>query len=346
MIFRKKLSTADATELSERIAEIAATTYPLPDGLRAAAKSVGNRQVRRGMLRIADELSRGTSLNQAVKHSVEGIPPFLVGLLHVGAKQGKLPVVLTELSDHYRGSQAVRTQIGSTLWYPMIVTLFFGILATFVLTLVVPIFEQIYTDFDTELPAATELVLAVSRQFMPVIVPCVLGALLLAVAFRLLAGPVHWSRLVSAIPGFGSLLRWNGFIELLQLVRLQVAQDVPIPESLHSASLAVRDANLQLVAETLAKQVENGWSLADAMESHHETPGGIAPIVRWGEQYNELPHAIDTVTELLTGRIQYRASLATKFLPGVMLFTVGASAAYLVIALMLPLVNLIQNLSS
>ncbi len=346
MIFRKQLSNAAATELSERISEIAATTYPLPDGLRAAAKSVGNRQVRRGMLRIADELSRGTSLDQAVRHSVQGIPPFLIGLLHVGAKQGKLPVVLTELCDHYRGSQAVRTQISSTLWYPMIVTLFFGILATFILTLVVPTFEQIYTDFDTELPVATELVLALSREFLPVIVPSILGALLLVVLFRLVAGPVHWSRLVSAIPGFGSLLRWNGFIELLQLVRLQVAQDVTIPESLHSASLAVRDGNVQLIAGTLAKQVENGWSLADALEAHLETPGGIAPLVRWGEQHNELPHAIDTITELLAGRIEYRASLATKFLPGIMLLTVGASAAYLVIALMLPLVSLIQNLSS
>ena len=79
MIFRKTISTADATELSERIAEIATTSYPLPDGLRAAAKSIGNRRVRRGMLRIATELSRGTNLEQAVEHSVQGIPPFLIG---------------------------------------------------------------------------------------------------------------------------------------------------------------------------------------------------------------------------------------------------------------------------
>ena len=125
MAFRKKISTAEATELSERLAEIANTPYPLHIGLRAAAKSVGNRRIRSGMLRIAAALSRGTSIDQAVDNSVLGIPPFLVGLLHVGAKKGKLPVVLTELCDHYRNSQAVRNQIWSTLWYPIVVTMFF-----------------------------------------------------------------------------------------------------------------------------------------------------------------------------------------------------------------------------
>ena len=209
-----------------------------------------------------------------------------------------------------------------------------------------PTFDQIFTNFELELPVATQLVVSASRGFWPIIVPCFLGMIVFLCLLRVLVGPANWSRLISAMPGFGSLIRWSAYVELLQLLRLQVAQQVTIPESLRSASVAVRDANVQVVAKTLAVQVENGWSLADAMAAHGEVPGGITPIIHWDEQHDELPHAIDSITELLTGRIRYRATLVTKFLPGIMLITIGAATAYLVIALMLPMVSLIQNISS
>ncbi|MCA9213940.1 MAG: type II secretion system F family protein [Planctomycetales bacterium] len=345
MFSRNSLTTAEATELAERIGEIAATSYPLPEGLQAAASSVSNRRVRNGLLRISELLSRGTGIEQAVQQSVQGVPPFLIGILHVGAKQGKLPVVLTELSEHYRDSSAVRNQVSATLWYPIFVVVIFLALVSFMLTTIVPVFAVIFEDFDTEVPAATEFVIGLSRQFLPVVVPSIACFIPFVIAVRIFGGAANWSRLMCTVPAFGSLLRWSSFIELAQLLRLQVSQGVPIPEALRSSSLALRDANLANAAKTMAAQVDNGWSLADAMDSHTEVPGGISPILRWGETHNELPHAIDTISDLLSGRIRHRAAMINMILPPAMLIGVASCTLFLLSSILSPLVNLIQNLS-
>lgn len=344
MILSNKLSNAEVIELSERLTEIAGSPYPLPDGLKASAKSVRNRRVRQGMLRIAECLTRGTNVQQAMHQSIRGIPPFLVGLLHVGAKNARLPAVLVGLCDHYRETENVRAQIWSALWYPIIVVAAFLLLVVFICNVIVPPFVEIYVDFDTDLPPLTEGLIHVSSNFSRYFIPFVICFAVVSIAIRLIGGPANWCRLIGAIPGFGALIRWSAFTELLQLLRLQLSQNVPIPESLRSGAAAIRDANVRNIALTLAAQVDNGWSLSSAMEVHPDVPGGITPIIRWGEVNDRLPDAIDSITEMLSGRIRFRASLIVKTLPPIMLMVVGISIGFLVLALMVPLVGLIRYL--
>ena len=65
----------------------------------------------------------------------------------------------------------------------------------------------------------------------------------------------------------------------------------------------------------------------------------------WGEQHGLLPEALSVATELFDDRIEQQASLVRRLLPPVTLVVVATMMFFVLVALMLPLVTLIESLS-
>ena len=339
------LSTEEVTELTEEIVRITEANLPLSEGLRAAAGDVSNPRVRTGLSQLADCIEYGKTLDEGLASSGLRIPTYLSGLLEAGARAGKLPEVLIQLTDHYRSSQDQLRQIWSVLFYPLCLIGLMGIVLGIVLFGVVPELNQIYLDFEVELSQSTKGLIWFSEIGWRYVVGAMVGALLIAVLIRVLGGAASWMQVVATIPGFGRIMHWQGFAEFSELLRLLLLQEVPLGESLRLTAIAVRNANVAAVTHELATQVESGRSLADAMVSCDQVPPHMIPVIRMGEQNDRLPDSLRVVYELFEGQIDLRSRLLMSILPPIMFLLIAGFVVALLLGVFTPLVSLIQYLT-
>lgn len=339
------LSADEAMELTEQLVQVSESNLPFSDGLRAAATDISNHRVRTGLNQLAECVEYGQTLDEGLDARDLRIPSYLSGLLKAGARSGRLPNVLADLADHYRASRDLYRQVWSVLTYPIFLLILLGIVLGIVLFWVMPDMIQIYRDFDVEVSRFTQSMIWMSEVGWKYLFGGVVGAVALFLLIRIVGGRVRWMQFVSTVPGFGDILHWQGFAEFAELLRLLLVQEVPLVEALQLTAGAIRNPNVAHTTKALAVRVESGVALADAMLQEDQVPPHLIPVVRIGEQNDQLSESLSVIYELLEGQIRLRSRLMVAVLPPVMFLVIAGFAIALLFGLFVPLVNLISYLT-
>ena len=282
---------AETTELAERLAELSQAGLPLPEGLRAAAADADSVRLAGVLRMIAAELDAGVSLEIALGRLERRLPAYVQGVVRAGVRSGQLPALLTHMAAADRHAGQTRREIRLALAYPALLLTLMVALVLFVVFFVLPNMELIYDDFETEMPALTNMLLtsghligAFVRSWTGIVLLGIAGVgLLLFIFYRAvewagwsLANPRNvrssvqasnqlstlfnaircWpSRLLGTFPLVGPLMLWGQVASWARLLSVLVEARVPLSEALSLAAEGTRSANLADLSDRLAEQV-------------------------------------------------------------------------------------------
>lgn len=329
----------------ERLAELAESGMPLPEGLRSAAAETPSRVMTQQLLQLADDLESGSSWDQVLLAPQHGLSPHLMAIVQAGLQSGNLGDALNGLVDHYRQQRDVWRQLIWALTYPITVLAFaVGLLIVALMTLV-PAMTEVFTDFGTELPPLTVFWISVGRTFPTLALCGTTGIAIALMLVRMFGGRIGWHRFVASIPVIGPLFHWASVAEMVRLLQICTVQEMQLPKSLELTASAVGNPNMAKVARWLADGVDQGMPLARLLDATPRIPNFIVPIIRWGEKEGALEEAFESVHEILIGRIRMRSTLLSGILAPLIFIFVASTIGSLIIGMYLPLVRLIQNLT-
>jgi type II secretory pathway component PulF len=338
------LSVPETEALLGSVADATAAGLPLAAGLRAAADEASSRRLAGELRRLAWQLDAGRSLDDVLLTPPGRFSDYVGGLVRAGVRSGRLGEVLVELVDQQRRLREMWRSIRSALAYPTVLLVLAVGFCVFADLTVVSTFLNMFAEFKLKLPRATQVLVWWHRSGMSLLGAA--GVLLIGVAvFRLVAGPARWRRSVATVPLFGALTHWSGVAELTRLLAILADQQVPLPEALQLAAAGCRDANLREVSRWLAQGAAQGRSLADLLASTRRLPASLRPILSWGERSGQLAEAFQLASEMFEGRVRLRADLVRSLLPFGIFLTVGNLLLFMLVALYLPMLGLVQGLA-
>src|SRR5215472_13918839 len=104
---------------NQQLAAMLRDGIPLEGALKQLCKGMRRGALRTQVEQLAANLSRGTPLNEALRHSQ--VPEFYRQMVAIGASSNDLPGVLTMLADHYHRANTVWTRLKGLMVYPLIV---------------------------------------------------------------------------------------------------------------------------------------------------------------------------------------------------------------------------------
>jgi type IV pilus assembly protein PilC len=344
---RPALSAAQTIEIGGHIAELAGAGLPLESGLAAIAPELPHGRARRVLRGLVRRLRAGDDLSHAL--AAEGAPPELRALIRAGARAGRIGEVLEQYVSHTQGLNDLRWRLAMGLAYPLLLLAATGALAALMFCYIIPQFTAIFADFGIELPFLTVALVQVSRVATRYGVWIVLGVTagltVLTVVATMSLGPVGTRMVICRIPGLGPILRWSALSRFSHLMSILVRYRVPLPESLELSGNACGDAELRHGCRHLAASVRNGEPLSLASPGAAVFPRSFIQALVWSRNHASFPEALGAVGDLFASRARTLIPWLVSILAPLLVLFVGLVIGLIVIALFMPLIQLLNSLS-
>ena len=137
---------------------------------------------------------------------------------------------------------------------------------------------------------------------------------------------------MTAMPSFRSLMA------------LLLEEEVPLPEALRLTSIALQGTVLARQCRTAAAAVERGTPLDQAL-AVARFPDSLTALVAWGQQKTCLAEAFRAAAEAFEARTNSQTTLLNMLVLPVIYMIIVTFVGFMIIALLMPLISLISNLS-
>jgi type II secretory pathway component PulF len=313
--------------------------------LRAMQSDLPRGRLSRAIDVLASSLEAGKPTATAMAQAAGWLPAHVRGMLAAGVHSGRLAEVLEESLAQEQLRAESRRRMISVMAYPMFVlTLFLGWMA-FVLIVLMPSMNDIYTGFQIDLPGSTQLLVWLSGpQKWLFLVP--LAAL---DAAPLLLGTISHtyaaSWLLARIPLVGPAWRARNLIGFCNLLAALIEQSVALPAALQLTADGLDDGELKAACREAAIEAAAGQSLSGSIAAAPAFPNTLVPMIRWGEQTSNVSEALRSAAELYMKRLEIQTQLLSIVVPPVAFVVVGAATLWVLGATMMPLLKLISSLS-
>ncbi len=129
-----------SARLARTLAMMVASRLPIVDGLALTLPTIGNREIRARVARMADDIREGASLTAAMKRATI-LPPLLVAMVAGGESAGRLDVMLDRGADALEREHDAATRAALALLEPAIILVMGGAVAVIVLSILLPILQ-------------------------------------------------------------------------------------------------------------------------------------------------------------------------------------------------------------
>ncbi|MDR0938380.1 MAG: type II secretion system F family protein [Mediterranea sp.] len=269
------------------------------------------------------------------------------GVVRIGEETGKLDQSLQFLSDYYRKRNEQRNMVVGSLSYPLVIVITAVLVLFFMLTVVIPMFEQVYSRMGGELPAMTRFMIRLSERFPTL---CVVFAV---VGIALVGVKLWWgnteayrrftARLLLRVPFVGSLLRSHYQAQFCKLLYLLVSSDVPLLQSFEMLRGIIRFYPYERSFHVIIDGLTHGDSLSDNMDKFRDIYGGkLTALVRVGEETNCLPRMFANLSDDITQELEHRLKRLGSVLEPVLIIAIGGIVAFVLISMYLPMFQLGQ----
>jgi len=294
---------------------------------------------------LENEIVGGATLSLAMRQSGK-FTPYEYYSVQIGEETGKLSVVLTELSGHFKKKIEQQRQLIGALTYPVLVLTIAVLAIAFMLTYVVPMFADVLKRFGGELPFMTRMVMHISnfvKQYsMIFFLLCVLTGIIVATQRKKLWFRKYSSSFVMRVPMVGDLTQKIYLSRFANTMSLLIGSRIAMLQAIELVSKMVDFYPIEATLADISARILVGASLHEALGSHRIYPRKMVAMIRVGEEVNQLDTFFSKVSLQYAAEVEYQTNILSKFMEPLIIVVLGVVVGVILIAMYLPLFKLGQ----
>jgi type IV pilus assembly protein PilC len=293
---------------------------------------------------MMEEIRGGSTFSDALVKHPRVFDKLYVNMIRAGELGGMLEVVLNRLADFSERRQMLARKTKEAMAYPVMVMLVAAVIVTFMLVYIVPVFHEIFAEFDRPLPAPTLFLINVSdalRNSALKILAWSAGAIL---AFRLLmrfrlARHVK-DRIALKVPVAGQLITKISVARFARTLGTLITSGVPILQSL---SIVKETVGNRVVADAVGcvhDSIREGETIAGPLEESGVFPFMVVNMIDVGEETGHLDTMLLKVGDIYDAEVESAVGAMLKMLEPAMVVVLGGIVGFIVIAMYLPIIQM------
>jgi general secretion pathway protein F len=345
---QQRLNGQHLALLMRQLASLIQAGLPLDEALLALSEQTDRPAIRHLLTQMRGEILGGHSLSTTFAAYPNTFPPLIHALVAAGEHSGQLGTVLAELADYLEARHTLSTKVMLAFIYPGIVTATALIIVIFLLSYVVPQVVSVFIHTKQTLPLLTRLMMATSnglREWGWALI-IFFGAVSFGIRHALTypKNQYLWDEWQLHAPLLGPLIRGYNTTRFASTLAILTQAGVPILRALQAATDTLNNVALRTPMDDVMARVREGSSLARALHAHKGFAPVLIHLIRSGESTGKLPAMLKEAARGEAAEVERRTLTLTSFLEPVLILTMGIVVLLIVLAVMLPIIELNQGI--
>ena len=337
------------TTFTRQLATLVDAGLPLLRGLRVLEKQEKNPTLKEILGKLATSIEGGSTFSEALAQHPKVFNRLFVNMVKAGELGGVLEVVLKRLAEFSEKAQKIKGKVKAALFYPIAVLIVAVGIMILLMCFVVPKFKDVFSGMGFKLPSFTLFVMGVSDIIknnilatMGVVALCVIAFLLF---IKTKFGRHCWDKFQLHMPAFGPVISKVAISRFTRTLGTLVSSGVPILQALTIVRETAGNVIIANAVNSVHESVKEGETITAPLEASGVFPPMVISMVDVGEQTGALPEMMMRIADDYDEQVDNAVSAMTSLLEPIMIVFLAVIVGSIVIAMFLPLIQMISNMS-
>ncbi|MCX6640677.1 MAG: type II secretion system F family protein [bacterium] len=300
-----------------------------------------NKRFRKVLAQLGNDLKKGLALSDAMVSHPGVFSNLFVALVKAGEMSGSLQVTLQQLSDYLEAISETKRKVISAMAYPIFSVIFLICIVSFLLVVVVPMFEDVYAKFGAKLPIATRTLVAVSRIISHNVIIAV-GLAFMVVVSVWMTGMTEKGGLIIdgiklKIPVIGALLRNSIMNKFAKTFGILLGAGVPVLDSMNQVQKVVGNKVVEKGIREAKILIKDGFAISVALKKTQVFPPTLIQLTATGEETGEIDKLLDKAAMFYEKQLDAIVDRLTSLIEPILIMLIGSVVLIIIISLYLPI---------
>ncbi|TMK29599.1 MAG: type II secretion system F family protein [Actinobacteria bacterium] len=336
----------DLAVFSRQFATMVNSGLPILRALSILGDQTENKELQKVLVQVRLDVEQGASLSGAMDKHPKAFSDLYVAMVKAGETGGVLDNVLLRLADNIEKEVELRRKVKSAMTYPVVVVMLVGLIMSAMLLFVVPQFKSIYAQLGGTLPVPTQILLTASNAVRTYWYVFALFFFGVSFGFRRYKKTDRGRAQVDAVklkvPVFGSLFHKTALARFSSTLGMLLRSGVPILQALDIVADTVNNKVISRAVGDVQGAVREGESMAKPLSKHGVFPPMVVQMLAVGEETGAVDTMLDKVADFYNSEVSASVDALTSLIEPLMIAIVGGAVGAAVIALYMPMFNIIK----
>lgn len=295
------------------------------------------------LLNVISKIGEGETLSKAMSFSKE-FSTFETHSISIGEETGRLTVVMKALSVYFEKRMKLKRQLIKVLTYPAFLLISTTLALIFMLNYVVPMFAQIFKQFNKNLPPFTQAVINASSWLQNNLLELLIIAIVIGISFFILLKKPKYRMIfqnaVIRIPIFGPIMKKVYLARLFSSLSLLFGSKVPLITSLNQTALMIDYLPLEGILKKVILNIEEGKELSKSLAESNFFGARTISLISIAERTNNLERLFVQLSSQIEDELEHEAALIGVLVEPILILLIGCIIGTILVAMYQPLFNL------
>lgn len=317
-------------------------------------------QQRPGMLKnvlkqVGEDIEGGATLSEAMARHPKAFNHLYTNMVAAGEAGGVLDVILQRLADFLEKAQKLKNKVIGAMIYPIVVITIATAITMAIVIFIVPQFKTIFADFGVkELPWMTNILVNASDWlikgsppgWMVIVFSPILGMLIFRLIRQAQMGRYILDLIFMKVPVVGQIVTKSSIARFTRTLGTLIAAGVPILEALKITRDTTGNEIYRNMLNKVHDAIREGDSFVNPLRASKCVDALVVNMVDVGEETGELDKMLYKVADNYDEEVDVLVASLVSLLEPILVVVLGSIVGFIVIALYMPMISLIQSLTN
>lgn len=344
---KERISAKDYSIFCRQFVRIHRAGVSTVTALKIVSEQLENKTLRRAIVGVADEVGKGETLSQAVKHCND-LSDIFVRVVEAGEMSGNLDESLERMATDCEKMAYLRTVTRKTVRYPIAVGTVAIIIILFMLTSVVPRFMTMFDNIEIKMPPMTRFIIMLSQFFNKywwIMLIAAVGLVIIMILFSwTYVGRLLFGRLKLKMPGVRKIHRYSQCALFARSTSVLLHAGMSLSEALEIVGKSM-DKNIffQRAIYKAREQVMTGSSLSKPLKNSGLFPDMVIQMLTIGEETGNILEMFDSIAEFYEEEVENATERFVTYLEPILILILAVLVGLIAMSIIQPMLILYSS---
>lgn len=320
------------------------------ESLKMLCEQTENKRLQDALKEVRISVEKGETLADSMAEHPKVFPGIMVNMVAAGEASGSLEIALERVATQLERSHKTQAMVKKAMIYPIAVCLVAVIVTIVMLVVVIPNYEDMFSQLGTELPWITMMYVNLSHviiNYWYIIIPIII-ALIIAIRYfaKTNLGKHVFGKMALKLPLIGKLTTKSASSMMARTMSTLLGAGVPLIEAVDIVSGVMSNIYFKEAMQDAKEEITIGMPLSRPLQESGLFPPMVYQMIRIGEESGNTEEMLDKLADYYDEEVEMSVQSLMAAMEPLIIIVLAVVVGGLIAACMMPMMQMYTALDN